>query len=95
MIRCLHNITSVRKFFNRSTNGQMATILTLFMVGVLIFILVTVNVGSTGVKATVVRNAADSASLSIGSAVATRSFRLAETLKVQTKCDYEESGQIG
>lgn len=66
-------------FFKKG--GQIATILIVMMVAVLIFILVTVNVGRTSTYATTLANAADAAALSLGSQLATHGYVLREGLK--------------
>ncbi len=59
--------------FRRSNAcGQLATFLILLMVVVLIFILVTVNLGEVSLKALTISNAADSAALFLNSQLATK-----------------------
>ncbi len=64
-----------------SRKGQVATLLILFMVVVLVFILVTVNVGQVSLTATRLANAADAGALYLASQLSTRSYTLNEALK--------------
>lgn len=77
MITSLRNITSLD---NLGKKGQVATLLILMMVGVLIFILVTVNIGQNSIRATNLANAADAGALYLGSQLSTKANMLYESL---------------
>ena len=84
MLTNLRDITSLN---NLGRKGQVATVLILLMVAVLIFILVTVNVGQTSLTATNLANAADAGTLYLGSQLATKANVLYKSLGNTTqKC---------
>lgn len=56
----------------RQTRGQVATFLLLMVVGVLVFALATANLGNISLMSTRVANATDSATLALGSQLATK-----------------------
>ena len=88
MIR-LSQLISMANLRRKRANarGQIATFLLLVIVGVLIFALMTANLGQVALVSTNAANAADSASLYLASQLATKSHQLWESLghKVQ-KC---------
>lgn len=60
----------------RFARGQIATFLLLVVVAALIFVMMTANLGKLAVQATTVANAADAASLLLGSQLATKSGQI-------------------
>ncbi len=68
-----------------SLKSQIATIIILFMVAILIFILITLNLGTIAVSTTRIANAADSAALYLASQLSTRSHYLYKALGNKTK----------
>lgn len=86
MIDCFHRTISLNNLGASKLQGQIATLLMLMMVVVLIFILVTVNLGQISVTTTNVSNAADSASLSLASQLATKSNMIHNSLGATKKC---------
>lgn len=81
LIRKLTSLDNLCKAKNRS--GQIATLLILFMVVGLIFVLVTLNLGNTAVSTTRMANAVDSSTLSLASSLATRSKQFGDSLIAQ------------
>lgn len=87
MILKLSRLSSLENLSRASCSGQAATLLILIMVGFLMFILTTVNIGQVSVNSTQLSNAADSAALSLASQLATRSHAIWESLGHKTeKC---------
>jgi hypothetical protein len=56
----------------RSTSGQIATLLILALILLLVFVLVTMNLGDVALKSTTISNAADAASLALASNLCTK-----------------------
>lgn len=81
----LRDWISLRNLIKANAKGQIATVLILMMVAALIFVLVTVNLGTVSVTATNLANTADSASLYLASQLATKSNVLWESLGRKTK----------
>mgnify|MGYP001572193534 CR=1 FL=1 len=79
MIDYLSKITSLKNLLSKRPNAQVSTLLILMMVTVIIFVMITANIGEVSLKATSLANAADQAALSLGSQLATRSRALWET----------------
>ncbi|MDP3723314.1 MAG: pilus assembly protein TadG-related protein [Candidatus Omnitrophota bacterium] len=75
MIRLMRKLLSLAHLATTSPRkrGQIATFLLLLVVAVLIFALMTANLGHLSVKATQLDNAADSAALLLGSRLASKS----------------------
>jgi hypothetical protein len=71
MLNCLKKISSLRHLKSSPARGQIATLLILFMVAILIFILATANIGTTTITSMRVTTAADTASLQLASGLAT------------------------
>lgn len=69
------------KNLHSNLGGQIATLLTLMMVVILVLIMVTINIGQTAMNATLLANAADSATLSLASNIASKANYLKNTLK--------------
>lgn len=69
----------------RSASGQVATFMLLGIVGVLIFVLMTANLGQMSVQATRAANAADSSALLLGSQLASQSRVLWNRMGQKTK----------
>lgn len=87
MLRYLEKITSLKNLSYARPSGQIATLLMLVMVGVLVMIMVTVNLGKVSNTATSLSNAADSAALYLASQLATKSTQLYQALDYKTeKC---------
>ena len=87
MLRYLEKITSLKNLSRARPSGQIATLLMLVMVGVLVMIMVTVNLGKVSNTATSLSNAADSAALYLASQLATKSTQLYQGLGNETeKC---------
>ncbi len=87
MLRYLEEITSLKNLSCARPSGQIATLLMLVMVGVLVMIMVTVNLGKVSNTATSLSNAADSAALYLASQLATKSTQLYQALDYDTeKC---------
>lgn len=80
MIGILRSTISWHNFKEKSS-GQIATLLMLILVTVLIFILVTANLGQISINTTVLANAADAAALSLASQLSTRSRVMSDALK--------------
>jgi hypothetical protein len=80
MIKYFRKITSLNNLHNKQVSGQIATMLTLVIVGMLVLILITVNIGDVAMKKTAVSNAADSAALQLGSQLSTISHGYVEAL---------------
>lgn len=76
-------------------SGQIATFLLLVMVAVLIFAIVTVNIGNLTANATTVANAADSSALLLGSQLATRANTLCMSLGDGKQCLTERCKRTG
>lgn len=72
--------TSIDNFQRGKTKGQIATFLILVIVTALLFILVTTNLGKVALISTNLSTAADSASLNLGSQLATKSRMLYQAL---------------
>lgn len=72
MTAFLKKTTSLNNLKSASRAGQIATLLILMIVGLLILILVTVNIGQVSVTNTSLSNTADSAVLSLASQLSTR-----------------------
>ena len=87
MLRNLYQFMSIKNLLKARTSGQIATLLVLIMVAVLIFILVTVNMGTVSLKTTILANAADSAGLYLTSQMGTRAQQLFEALGFIEKCE--------
>lgn len=68
-----------------SVSGQVATFMLLGIVGVLIFVLMTANLGQMSVQATRAANAADSSALLLGSQLASKSNVLWEKMGYKIK----------
>jgi len=85
MIRYLDKIISLRNLRSGSIRGQVATMLVFFMVVILVFIMVTANVGDMSLKTTSLANAVDSAGLTLASQLGTRSRVLWNALGNDTK----------
>lgn len=80
----------------RDARGQIATVLLLAIVAVLIFVLVTANLGNLSLTTTRVANAADSSALLLGSQLATKARVLWESLGRKTqKCTKGGFGLLG
>ncbi|MCX5704003.1 MAG: MgtC/SapB family protein [Candidatus Omnitrophica bacterium] len=80
MIRYFSRTISLNNLFNASSSGQIATMLMLFMVVILLFILTTVNLGSVSIKTTTISNAADTAALLLASRLASRSNQMFDAI---------------
>ncbi len=76
MLRNFYQNTSLRNIFNSHPSGQITTLLVLIMVIMLIFVLVTVNMGRVSLQATYLANAADSAGLALASQLGTKAQQL-------------------
>ncbi len=76
----IHSWISLTRLNKTRIGGQIATLLILMMVVVLILILITVNLGQLSLEATTLSNAADSAVLSLGSALSTKANMLFHAL---------------
>lgn len=76
----LRKISSLNNFKSSALSGQIATILILIMVAMIIFILVTLNIGNVSFKATKVANTADSAALYLASIIATQAHYIYHAL---------------
>lgn len=85
MLRYLEKITSLKNLGHNSAKGQIVTLLMLMMVGVLILVMITVNLGNVSTTATNLSNAADSAALYLASQLATKSHQLYKALGDDTK----------
>jgi hypothetical protein len=88
IIKALHKITSLSNLAQPCLKGQVATLLILLMVVVLMFILVTINIGNIADLSTMLSNAADTATLQLASKLATKSHQISEAL--EKACDNEE-----
>ncbi len=90
MISYLYKTMSLNSLRSTKPSGQIATLLMLIMVAVLIFVLVTVNIGQISVTTTNLSNAADAASLYLASQLGTKSRMLSDALRKAcgkpTKC---------
>lgn len=85
MNRLIRNLTSLCNLApGKRPAGQMATLLILVTVMLLIFVLVTLNIGQIAINRTTLSNAADSASLYMASQLATKARQLYEGLGNQT-----------
>lgn len=93
MINYLKKISTLNNLSVKSTSGQIATLLILMIVGLLIFILVTVNIGQVSVVNTNVANAADSAVLSLASQLSARANMTYHNLGGMKKC--KKTGGLG
>lgn len=85
MNQVIRNLTSLTNLKQAKLSGQIATLLMLMITAVLLFILVTVNLGNLSLEATKLSNAADSASLSLASMLATKANMLNDALKQAEK----------
>jgi len=83
MLNYLKKITSLKNMRAAKPEGQIATLLMLAMVVVLIFVLITVNLGKLSITSTRVSNAADAAALQLGSKMASYSHSMGESLKLE------------
>ena len=82
----MKNLISWRNLNRESSlKSQIATIIILFMVAILIFILITLDLGTIAVSTTRIANAADSAALYLASQLSTRSHYLYKALGNKTK----------
>ncbi|MBI4322871.1 MAG: hypothetical protein HY596_01200 [Candidatus Omnitrophica bacterium] len=89
MIRLLRKLLSVANLRRKraQARGQIATVLLLAIVAVLLFTLMTANLGQVSLVATNAANASDSASLYLASQLSTKSHQLWESLGHKTqKC---------
>jgi hypothetical protein len=78
---------SIKNFINARSSGQIATLLILVMVIMLIFILATVNIGSTSLKTITITNAADAAGLYLASQLGSRAQQLFTALGAIEQCE--------
>jgi hypothetical protein len=80
-ISALRRLMSARGVAHpRSRGGQIATFLILVMMAVIVFTMMTANLGQASLAATTVANAADAAALNLGSQLATKSHILQQSL---------------
>ena len=80
MINYLNKTVSLNNLKILKPQGQIATLLILIMVVMLIFILTIINLGQVSLTATTISNAADAATLSLASSLATKSRLMAQPL---------------
>ncbi len=81
MIRNIKRLTSFRNLLNAGNKkGQIATLLIMLTVVLLIFVMVTMNLGETSLMSTRIANAADAATLSLASQLSTKSRQLSDGL---------------
>jgi len=82
MLRRWKRLWSLANFSRRGVTpqGQIATFMLLVIGALLIFTLMTANLGSRALTTTTVANAADTASLFLASQLATKSYQLADAL---------------
>jgi hypothetical protein len=80
MLNYFKKTTSIKNLGSHHLKGQIATLLMLFMVAIIFFILATVNIGSTSLTVLKVSNATDSAGLQLGSALATYAHQMYQSL---------------
>jgi hypothetical protein len=80
MIRGLKRTISFRNLLYGQPAGQVATLLLLTMMAVLLFILITVNIGQNSLVATNLANAADSSALYLASQLSTKAYQLYHAL---------------
>lgn len=85
-MRYLRSITSLHNLKSGQPGGQIATLLIIMMVVVLIFVLVTINMGSVSARATRLANAADSTTLLLASKLATQAYMLAQQIGGDEVC---------
>lgn len=82
MIRGMKRSISFRNLLKAgNSRGQIATLLIMLTVVLLIFVMVTMNIGETSLMSTRIANAADAATLSLASQLSTKSRQFAEGLK--------------
>lgn len=87
MLRQLKNTASLNNLKNAGRGGQVATLLILFLVVMVMFILVTVNIGAVSKRATHLANSTDGAALVLGSPLASYAYNLYKLLGNRTeKC---------
>lgn len=92
MIKLFHNITSLNNLHKNKTKcGQIATLLILMIVAILIFVMVTVNIGQVSVTTTVLANAVDSGALYLASQLSTKAAYLIDTLRHQGSGSYSDN----
>ncbi len=90
MLKKIAQLTSLFHFAKRSLSGQIATFLILVMMAVLVFILVTVNLGQVSVTTTNLANAVDSATLGLASNIGSKANYYRTTLKEADGGHYSE-----
>ncbi len=73
MIHLLQEHISWHKFTRKRSSGQITSVLILILVALLIFIMVTLNLGTVSYRATQLANATDAAALVMGSRLASQS----------------------
>ncbi|MFH1691002.1 MAG: Tad domain-containing protein [Candidatus Omnitrophota bacterium] len=82
MIRGMKRLTSFRNLWKvGNPRGQIATLLIMLTVVLLIFVMVTMNIGETSLMSTRIANATDAATLSLASQLSTKARQLAHGLK--------------
>lgn len=82
MIQDMRRLTSFKNLLKSGDcKGQIATLLIMLTVVLLIFVMVTMNIGETSLMSTRIANAADAATLSLASQLSTKARQLAEGLK--------------
>lgn len=93
MFTYLKKTISFRNLSCHQLKGQIATLLMLLMVAVLIFLLITVNLGKVSLTSTRVSNATDDASLRLASRLATQSKAMYDAI-IDADGGIDAHGQI-
>lgn len=83
LIRRLTSLDNLSPF--RNQRGQIATVLIVSTVALLVFALVTLNIGNASISSTSVANAADAGALKLGSLCATQSRAIWNSLEQSTE----------
>jgi hypothetical protein len=86
MLRNFYQNMSLKNIFNSHPSGQITTLLILIMVIMLIFVLVTVNMGRVSMQTTYLANAADSAGLALASQLGTKAQQLYKAMGTIEEC---------
>lgn len=82
MNRRIRHLTSFNNFrSDKLESGQIATVMILFMIVLLVFVLVTVNIGNVSFQGTLISQAADAGALALGSGLATKARAIADALR--------------